>query len=599
METLIFFGLIILILFLILKTNNSFNKLLVFSCFAIILTTSHLSNAQYQISENSKYAPILEHFLQIYYKGWIYDKAYIPNSLKDITVLTKDTKGNPTKIRGVCSFTLSGITGGWIDVLLNDGIVYGVIFFNYPHHVLTPLQNVDKRLFTTSELAKMNYLQNIYLYNKIILEIQKKWGSDASQPMDCLKKEKLEEIKGIYKSVQVGRTVYSTGPVPEFQDVLVDTEKITRTAYKNVCGNNITIKGIEKIRDTYALSYRDASFTLRPNGDTHYLIGFGDSKDIITLSDNSTIYFFDNPSNYIFKNDIQSQNDIAKIKNNSIQIFDKITNNTNNINTSSNIKSVIAKRLNDNSIEINSETNTSDITVKKGTKVNVIATGLIKLGTFAGSGSANGIIGYDDYSKIKGFRHGSLLGKIGNGDWFLIGENKSFIPDRDGILSFMVNDRDPSNNSGSFIVEYAINKTLTTVPTNPAVTTPTRRQSNEQTYTQSEPEKTNEIGFTNEELQQALKKYSNKNVQSSIIVDKTNPELIKIESAIKYYEEMALLNFKLAHPLISKSSKYRVGSKKYEEAIAEERAVKLKYENTRIEEKKIISETSMKNVQKS
>jgi hypothetical protein len=86
------------------------------------------------------------------------------------------------------------------------------------------------------------------------------------------------------------------------------------------------------------------------------------------------------------------------------------------------------------------------------------ANGIIEIGFFAGSSGPNGKDGYSSYNKVAGFKHGSLLGKIGNGEWFLIGESSEIVADRDGLLSVMVNDNDPENNEGSYTLEYSILK---------------------------------------------------------------------------------------------------------------------------------------------
>ena len=169
-------------------------------------------------------------------------------------------------------------------------------------------------------------------------------------------------------------------------------------------------------------------------------------------------------------------------------------------------------------VEINSYTNATDIKFKKGDKINIKASGYISLGVFAGTTGPNGIDGYSEYSVLKELKHGCLMASTGNNEWFAVGESSSFIADKDGYLGFMVNDGDPSNNSGSFIVEYGINKSLATVPTKPPVTTPIRTQSNEQTHTQpvTEPAKTSVPPMTDEQLQNALRKYGKISAEESL-----------------------------------------------------------------------------------
>ncbi len=139
--------------------------------------------------------------------------------------------------------------------------------------------------------------------------------------------------------------------------------------------------------------------------------------------------------------------------------IDKNSTNSIEVNGKANInRTIYSKRINQNKIEINSFTNATDIIFKKGDKISFNATGNIKVGDWVGYASPNGKEGYTSYNKVGGFKHGSLLGKIGNGEWFLIGESSTILADRDGVLSVIVNDNDPDNNEGIYTLEYSILK---------------------------------------------------------------------------------------------------------------------------------------------
>jgi hypothetical protein len=156
-------------------------------------------------------------------------------------------------------------------------------------------------------------------------------------------------------------------------------------------------------------------------------------------------------------------------------------------------------------LDVNSYTNATDIKIKKGDIIYLNASGSIKLGDFLGSCGPEGINNWETYNRKKGLKHGCLMVKIDpdlnydhvNFEWFAVGLNTSFTSPIDGILRFMVNDKEPQNNEGSFLVEYAINKPLNLAPTKRLENTPTRTQSNEQTYTQpvTEPTKTSLTSF--------------------------------------------------------------------------------------------------------
>ena len=121
----------------------------------------------------------------------------------------------------------------------------------------------------------------------------------------------------------------------------------------------------------------------------------------------------------------------------------------------------LAHRYGLNKLEINSYTNFTNIILHRGDKVDLKADGSIVVGLFAGTASPDGVDGFQLYSCIRSLPHGSLLGKIGiDGNWFLIGSNKVFTADEEGELQVMVNDCDPTNNSGRFYMEYGINKEI-------------------------------------------------------------------------------------------------------------------------------------------
>lgn len=102
-----------------------------------------------------------------------------------------------------------------------------------------------------------------------------------------------------------------------------------------------------------------------------------------------------------------------------------------------------------------SKSTTLDINV--GDKLSFNAGGKIKFGAFAGQGGPNGINGFTAYNKINGFRHGSLLYRIGNGDWdYVTNEIKNIRANNAGRLQLIVNDGSPSDNEGLFWVNIKL-----------------------------------------------------------------------------------------------------------------------------------------------
>lgn len=112
------------------------------------------------------------------------------------------------------------------------------------------------------------------------------------------------------------------------------------------------------------------------------------------------------------------------------------------------------------SIEVNSYAKTTNITVKKGDKIYLRATGRVVTGAWSGGAGPNGKEYSNIWNIVPDFNYGALILKIGNGEWMLAGEENCITAPTTGKLSFAINDTDPSDNSGSFIVEYSINKPL-------------------------------------------------------------------------------------------------------------------------------------------
>jgi hypothetical protein len=102
------------------------------------------------------------------------------------------------------------------------------------------------------------------------------------------------------------------------------------------------------------------------------------------------------------------------------------------------------------------------ISVNRGDKINIQASGRIAFGLFVGSGGPKGILINPDYNYFVDILHGQLMGRIrkfGARDldgWFPIGEGGEFVAQSQGVLEFAVNDNRPGDNSGSFRIELTI-----------------------------------------------------------------------------------------------------------------------------------------------
>lgn len=113
-----------------------------------------------------------------------------------------------------------------------------------------------------------------------------------------------------------------------------------------------------------------------------------------------------------------------------------------------------------NTIIVNSYTLFTHIKVKKGDKIYFKAEGEVKLGEWAGTCGPNGRNGLTNYNFKQNLPHGALIMSCGKSDWQLIGESAEIVAGESGNILIAVNDDDPDNNDGEFIVKFSINKPL-------------------------------------------------------------------------------------------------------------------------------------------
>lgn len=111
-------------------------------------------------------------------------------------------------------------------------------------------------------------------------------------------------------------------------------------------------------------------------------------------------------------------------------------------------------------VEVTSYKKSTTINVKKGDKIYLRASGSIATGAWSGASGPNGKVYSNIWNIMPNYNYGALLMKIGTANWQLIGEEATIIAQNTGVLSFAVNDTDPSDNSGKYTVEYSINKPL-------------------------------------------------------------------------------------------------------------------------------------------
>lgn len=101
--------------------------------------------------------------------------------------------------------------------------------------------------------------------------------------------------------------------------------------------------------------------------------------------------------------------------------------------------------------------------IKKGNLINLRASGSMRVGKWVGNstpeGKTSGVDGFplEDYNLVADKNHAALLYRISPNDaWEAVVGIDEFEAAKDGVLEFLVNDKDVSNNSGAYKVVVKI-----------------------------------------------------------------------------------------------------------------------------------------------
>lgn len=111
--------------------------------------------------------------------------------------------------------------------------------------------------------------------------------------------------------------------------------------------------------------------------------------------------------------------------------------------------------------QTNSYINTG-MTVSPGDRINIQASGRVRLGFVAGSGGPRGIAFNPEYNLFLHMAHGQLMARIRQpgmralDGWVPVGEGGEMIAKSQGVLEFGVNDSKPGDNVGNFRIEVTI-----------------------------------------------------------------------------------------------------------------------------------------------
>jgi len=104
----------------------------------------------------------------------------------------------------------------------------------------------------------------------------------------------------------------------------------------------------------------------------------------------------------------------------------------------------------------NSYVNKTSLKINEGEQVHITASGKIVLRGVTGSATPEGIDGFKNCRMDPVFPFGALLYKIGDDDWNIVDPEDSIIAEQTGYLKLMVNDNDPTTNTGRFTVKVTV-----------------------------------------------------------------------------------------------------------------------------------------------
>ena len=260
-------------------------------------------------------------------------------------------------------------------------------------------------------------------YQKIVAQ-QNKYNSDLS----CLRikdttymvSKTVTEVK--YRAVSVpglnGKTEVDMEPYNEYH---TEDEPSGARLYVNKCSKTVYIYGIGKYPNLDGSFYfTDLSIRLNP-GESAFTVTVEDSYD----PEKAELY-----SKHFYKNKLPFFQEKIQAE---------------------------AKKIG-NSLKVDSYTYGTNIFLKKGDSVVISATGAVRCAPaeWASPNDPDGSDNFKNFDNITTYKTGALIGKIGeNGNWFLVGSEKTFTASTDGKLFLVVNDNKPADNEGSFLVNVA------------------------------------------------------------------------------------------------------------------------------------------------
>ncbi len=118
-----------------------------------------------------------------------------------------------------------------------------------------------------------------------------------------------------------------------------------------------------------------------------------------------------------------------------------------------------AKAAGQQQVEVDSEADVTEIAVRKGDRIHLRASGTVVTGSFSGACGPAGKPWINTWNIMPDLNYGALLVTVGpEGTWEAVGQETTYVAPATGKLRLAINDTDPKDNRGSFLVAYSIDR---------------------------------------------------------------------------------------------------------------------------------------------
>ena len=118
---------------------------------------------------------------------------------------------------------------------------------------------------------------------------------------------------------------------------------------------------------------------------------------------------------------------------------------------------VMAESVEENTIKVTPWSTITHIYLSKNDRIEYSVSGTITLGAIRYPVGPSCIDGFRNFNIFNNANHGSLIGRIGDGLWFLVGKSGVITATEEGRLELRVNDKKNDDNDGFFNFQFKFN----------------------------------------------------------------------------------------------------------------------------------------------